>query len=147
MKDETFLDFNAAPKRLDFAKTFLSRTFRFAVVGASNDRGKYGNFVFRDLRDAGLSVVPVNPNAASVEGFRTFRRLQEVKPTPDVAVVVVPPKLGLSIVNDAHEAGIQRLWFQPGAESEDIRIAGKKWKIAILADGSCIMVARRIFKT
>lgn len=123
---------------------FVSKHYRYAVVGASENHEKYGNVVFRDLHDAGFTVVPVNPNADSVEGVPTVRRLQDAKPVPDVAVVVVPPTIGLSVVNDAHEAGIRRLWFQPGAESEDIRKAAAQWKIDVMADGSCIMVARRL---
>lgn len=134
----------AVEKKLRFARSFLSNDFRYAVVGASNDRNKYGNIVFRDLRDAGLTVVPVNPKTSSVEGSTTFQRLQDIKPSPDVAVVVVPPNVGLSVVDDAEKAGVKRLWFQPGAESGDIVTAAKQWKIAVMADGSCIMVARRL---
>lgn len=141
---ETYLDFSAAPKRNDFARSFLSKKFHYALVGASNDPAKYGNIVFRDLRDGGFMVTPVNPNAEAIERIPAVPRLQDVKPTPDVAVVVVPPKVGLTIVSDAHDAGVRRLWFQPGAESEDIRRAAAQWKIDIMADGSCIMVARRV---
>ncbi len=123
---------------------FVSKHYRYAVVGASANPEKYGNIVFRDLRDAGFTVVPVNPRVDSVEGVPAVPRLQDVKPIPDVAVVVVPPAIGLIVVNDAHEAGIKRLWFQPGAESDEIIKAAKQWKIAIMADGSCIMVARRL---
>ena len=52
---------------MDF-KSFLDKKNVIAVVGASDNRDKYGNIIFRDLRDAGYKVIPVNPNADIVEG-------------------------------------------------------------------------------
>ena len=40
----------------------------FAVVGASNDRAKYGNKVLRCYQQHGKPVVGVNPKLAEVEG-------------------------------------------------------------------------------
>ena len=39
----------------------------FAVVGASTDRNKYGNKVLRVFQQNNFNVVPVNPNATTVE--------------------------------------------------------------------------------
>src|SRR5262245_56238490 len=40
---------------------------RFAVVGASRDRDKFGYKVFRALKVAGYAVYPVNPNAELID--------------------------------------------------------------------------------
>ena len=32
-----------------------------ALVGASNDKNKYGNKIYRNLRTKGYNVVPINP--------------------------------------------------------------------------------------
>ncbi len=123
---------------------FLSKHYRYAVVGASSNPAKYGNIVFRDLCDAGFTVVPVNPKLEELGGVKAVASLKDVVPAADVAIVVVPSEVGLGVLDDAKAAGVNKLWFQPGAESDEIIKAAKQWKIAVMADGSCIMVARRL---
>ncbi|MFH0829313.1 MAG: CoA-binding protein [Candidatus Kerfeldbacteria bacterium] len=62
---------------------------------------------------------------------------------PYIAVVIVPPSIGISVLNDAKKAGVKRLWFQPGAESPAIVAHAKQIGLRIVASGACIMVVRR----
>ena len=40
-----------------------------ALIGASNDKQKYGNKIYCDLRSKGYNVVPINPKEKLIEGF------------------------------------------------------------------------------
>jgi predicted CoA-binding protein len=122
---------------------FVSKHYRYAVVGASANPAKYGHTVFVDLLHAGFDVVPVNPKLNDLDGVPAYARLQDIKPPPDVAVVVVPPAVGLAIVDEAATAGIKKLWFQPGAESSEITRRVREKGLKAVVDGSCIMVVRR----
>ncbi len=102
----------------DPIKTFLDLT-SVAVVGASADRSKFGNIVFRDLREKGYDVYPVNPKAETIEGDVCYADLQSLSSRVEGAVIVVPPAVSLSVVQQAHAAGIGHVWMQPGAESAD----------------------------
>ncbi len=124
---------------------FLDSSYRYALVGASANEAKYGNIVFKDLRSAGLTVIPVNPKLKELDGVPAAAAVEEIKPVPDVVVVVVPPSIGLDILRRAAAAGIKKFWFQPGAESDEIREEIEKLGVTAMADGSCIMVARRSF--
>ncbi len=44
----------------------------WAVVGASNDHEKYGNRVYRVLRERGYHVYPVHPTITQVEGDQAY---------------------------------------------------------------------------
>lgn len=122
---------------------FVSSHYRYAVVGASNDPSKYGHIVLQDLRQVGWQVYPVNPKHKTISGLRCYPSLKAIHPPVDVAVFVVPPTVGLTLLDDAKAAGVKKIWFQPGAESEDIRAKAKTLGLQIQADGSCFMVARR----
>ena len=41
---------------------------KIALVGASNDKSKFGNRIYRDLRSKGYNVVPINPKDENIEG-------------------------------------------------------------------------------
>ena len=97
---------------------FVNRRL-WAIVGASQDRNKYGNRVFRSLRHAGYKVYPVNPHLEEVEGEVAYATLSDLPQPPDVVNLVVPPAVTEQVVREAHELGLMRIWMQPGAESDE----------------------------
>ncbi len=102
----------------ELIKEFLNRRNIFAVVGVSKNPEKYGHQVYKDLRDAGYEVYPVNPNAEEILGDKCYPDLKTLPRKPDVVDVVVPPKITEEIVRMCKELGIIRVWMQPGSESE-----------------------------
>lgn len=113
----------------------------FAVAGASRDREKYGNRVFRALVGSGRATIPVNPNAIEVEGVRAVAVLSKVDPLPQALSIVTPPDVTRRIIESALELGIQHIWVQPGAEEATSSAAARQAGINIIDDGSCILVA------
>lgn len=111
----------------------------WAVVGASNARHKYGNRIYRALREAGYRVYAVNRHEARIEGDPAYARVTDLPEAPDVANLVVPPEQALGVVQDAHAAGAKAIWFQPGAEDA----AAETWARAHGMDviHACILVA------
>ena len=90
----------------------------WAVVGASQDRTKFGNRILRSLRDSGYVVYPVNPKGGEIEGDKAYSSLADLPEAPEVVDLVVPPRVAEQIVREAHDLGLDRIWFQPGSESE-----------------------------
>jgi len=113
----------------------------WAVVGASNDRSKFGNVIYRDLRGAGYTVYPVNPSVDEVEGDKAYPRLQDLPERPDVADIVVPASVGHKVAEDAAEAGIPVFWLQPGAESPELIAYAESLGLTVIHD-ACVMEAR-----
>jgi len=122
---------------------FIDKDFNYAVVGATIDQSKYGYRVLKDLYGAGFKVVGVNPKYHGIEGIPCYPSLFELPQKPDVAVFVVPSTVGLGMLAEVKKFGINKVWFQPGAESEEIRLRAKELGLEAVADGGCIMVARR----
>jgi len=99
-------------------KVFLDKKNVFAVVGASRDPRKYGYQVYKDLKNAGYEVYPVNPNAKEILGDKCYPSLENLPIKPDVVDVVVPPKVTEHTVVTCKRLGIMKVWMQPGSESE-----------------------------
>ncbi len=89
-----------------------------AVVGVSRKGGKFGNTIFKELKGKGYRVYPVNPQAETINGERCYASVRDLPQPMDGIVVVVPPAQTEVVVQDAAEAGIERIWIQQGAESE-----------------------------
>ena len=114
-----------------------------ALIGASNDNSKYGNIIYRDLRNKGYNVTPINPKEGSIEGHKAYTSIEMMDELPDIANFVVPPPIAMKIAQNIVELGIKYLWFQPGSESVELEnwlknTNGIKYLINV-----CIMVETR----
>lgn len=106
------------------AEDFL-RLSRLAVIGASADRTKFANSVYRALgeREAG-SVVAVHPSAEPIEGDRSYASVADVPGSIDGAIVMVSIPHAKAAVEQCLDAGIRSIWLfrgigGPGATSDE----------------------------
>ena len=91
-----------------------------AVIGASNDRSKYGNKAVRAYLLNGFKVYPVNPKEETIEGLKAYKSILEIPEEVDRATLYVPPKVGLKVIEDIAEKGVKELYFNPGSESDEL---------------------------
>ena len=126
----------------ELIREFLNKRNIFAVVGASRDPKKYGYQVYKDLKEAGYEVYPVNPNTDRILGERCYPELGDLPTKPDVVDVVVPPKITEEIVKTCKRFGITQVWMQPGSES-DVAIKFCNDNGIDLVYGVCVMIERR----
>ena len=114
-----------------------------ALVGASNDRNKYGNKILLDLLSKNYNVVPINQKEDTIAGLKAYTKVQDLPSRPSIINFVVPPEIGLDITKELVEEGYNHFWYQPGAESEDLtNLLTQKNKDFI--DDKCIMVVTRL---
>lgn len=120
---------------------YLRQKPAIALVGASNDRSKYGNIIFHDLLHKGFEVFPVNPRVTTIEGYKAYKNLQEVTKQHEIGIVVfvVPPEVTLGVLQEALELGLKRVWIQPGAGDEKVRIFLEENDFHYVMD-ACIMI-------
>jgi predicted CoA-binding protein len=91
-----------------------------AVIGASNDRRKFGNKALRAFLQTGYEVFPVNPSEAEVEGLPAFKTIRDLPVRPEMVTVYVPPAVLLKLLPDIAAKGCDELWLNPGSESEEV---------------------------
>jgi len=116
---------------------------RFAVVGASANREKYGNKVLRVYQQRKLDVVPVNPSGGEIEGLTAYADLASVPGTIDGVSIITPPKVTEQVVAQALGLGIKNIWVQPGAESPAAIELAEQAGANVIAGGPCILVSLR----
>ena len=127
---------------LDSIKTFLAGK-RFAVVGASRDREKYGNKVLRAYLQNGLDAVPINPGGGEIEGLASFPNLAALPEPVDGVSIITTPKVTEKVVEEAVRLGIKNIWMQPGAESGRAIELAEQSGANVIAGGPCVLVALR----
>ena len=91
-----------------------------AIIGASNDRSKYGNKSVRAHLQEGYKVYPVNPNETEIEGLPAFKSISDLPVRPDRISLYVPPPVVKKILADIAAKGCDELWLNPGTESDEV---------------------------
>ncbi|MEW6304513.1 MAG: CoA-binding protein [Verrucomicrobiota bacterium] len=91
-----------------------------AVIGASNDRSKYGNKAVRAYRHHGHVVYAINPKEAEIEGLPAFKSILDLPVRPDMVSVYLPPAVTLNVLADIAAKGCNELWLNPGTESPEV---------------------------
>ena len=91
---------------------------KIAIVGVSRSGRKFSNEVYRELKANEYQLFIVNPNADYIEEERCYKDLKSLPEKVDGVLIFVKPVHTGQVVRDAFVAGIQRIWIQPGAESE-----------------------------
>ena len=109
-----------------------------AVLGASNQRGKFGNKCVRAYLHAGYEVYPVNPHEREVEGLPVFPTLDQVPADLDRISVYLPPALTYELLADIARKGAREVWFNPG--SADARVLEEARRRGIPYRAGCSIV-------
>ncbi len=88
----------SSPNSLD--SFFRPRTV--AVVGASRAQDGVGRRVLEALQGGGFTgkIIPINPHATEIAGLRAYPSLRAAPGPIDLAVIAVPSRLVLAVIDD-----------------------------------------------
>src|SRR5678815_5016706 len=91
-----------------------------AIIGASNDRAKYGNKALRAFVQRGYAVYPINPNESVIEGLACYSSIVDLPIRPEMITVYVRPAVLLTLLPEIAAKGCNELWLNPGTESDEV---------------------------
>ncbi|HSU56684.1 MAG TPA: CoA-binding protein [Candidatus Dormibacteraeota bacterium] len=111
-----------------------------AIIGASNDRSKYGNKAVRAFLRQGYQVYPVNLHETEIEGLPAFKSITDVPVRPEMVSVYLPPARLLGVLPEIAERGCDELWLNPGTESEEVLAAAERLKLNVIQACSIVGV-------
>jgi predicted CoA-binding protein len=103
-----------------------------AIIGASNDRNKYGNKAVRAFLKQGYKVYPVNPNEVAVEGIPALKSVLDVPERPNTISVYVPPKVLVKLMPEIAARGCEELWLNPGTESDEVLAEAERLELNVI---------------
>ena len=89
-----------------------------AIIGASADRGKFGNKSVRAHLKQGWDVYPVNPKGGEVEGLKVYTSVGDIPVKLDRVSLYLPPALALKLLPEIACVRPAEFFVYPGAESE-----------------------------
>ena len=115
---------------------------RVAVVGASNDESRAGNYVPAFLMEHGYEIIPVNPSYPTVLGQPCYPSLAQVPGPIELVLVFRRPEYCPQVVRQAIAAGARGVWLQAGIVSEEAKRLAREAGLWYIED-RCMMVEVR----
>jgi len=113
-----------------------------AVIGASNNRRKFGNRAVRAFTRQGYTVLPINPHEREVEGLKAYGSVLDVPGPIDMASFYVPPAIGEQVIEEVARKRIPEVWLNPGAESDALVARARALSIQPIVACSIIAIGR-----
>jgi len=98
-----------------------------AVAGVSRKKEKFGNTLYKELKKRNYRVFGLHTAGIEVDGDPTYAGIAALPEPVQGLVINVKPEKTLPLVEAAVQAGIDRIWLQQGAESDEaIRLCAEK---------------------
>jgi predicted CoA-binding protein len=126
----------------DEIRALLRQARTIAVVGMSDNPARDSHRVGRYLRDAGYTVIPVNPLAQGRDGIAAVPDLDHLSTPPDIVDVFRRPEFVPEIVEAAIRVGAKALWLQFNTFHEGAVARASSAGLQVVHD-RCIMVEHR----
>jgi len=90
-----------------------------AMAGVSRNPKKFGFAAFRELKEKGMKIIPVNPNATEIHGEKVYPDIKSLPDNIRSLIIMTAKQKTAGIVKEAREKGIRHIWIQQMAESSD----------------------------
>lgn len=90
-----------------------------ALVGVSRNPKKFGYAAFKELKEKGMKIIPVNPNAEEIMGDKCYPNVKMLPPEVKSIIVFTKKDQTASVIREAKEKGISRIWIQQMADTKE----------------------------
>jgi len=118
-----------------------------AVIGASNEDGKIGNSVMKNLINGGYqgTIYPIHPKADEIMGRKAYRSVKDVPGVIDVAVFAIPAKFVAQALVEVGEKKIPGAVLIPSGFAETGNHEGQEEIVKIARQYDIRMMGPNIY--
>lgn len=90
-----------------------------ALIGVSRNPKKFGYAAFKELKEKGMNVVPVNPFTNEIFGVKAFPDIHSLPAEIRSVIIMTKKEQTASVVREAREKGITQIWIQQMSDSPE----------------------------
>jgi predicted CoA-binding protein len=110
-----------------------------ALVGVSRNPKKFGYSAFKELKEKGMNIIPVNPVATEIMGEKSYSNIKILPPDVKGIIVMTKKDKTADVIREAKERGIKQIWIQQMADSKEALDELKGTDINYIT-GECILM-------
>jgi len=110
-----------------------------AMVGVSRNPKKFGYAAFKELKEKGMKIIPVNPEADQILGEKSFPNVGKLPAEVKSILIMTKKDKTAAVVREAKEKGIKQIWIQQSSDSKEALDELKGSDISYIT-GQCILM-------
>ncbi len=115
-----------------------------AIAGASRNPKKFGGAVFKELKEKGFTLHPVNPNTDEIQGQKCYQSVFDLPDNVSNLFIVTPKQKTPDIVNAAIRKGVKMIWIQQKSETPEAVKAAEDAGIQVIHKKCILMFAEPV---
>ncbi|MGM0879482.1 MAG: CoA-binding protein [Bacillota bacterium] len=120
-------------------KDILQNSTTVAVVGLSDNPERVSYMVSEAMQAKGYTIIPVNPNADTILGQKSYASLKDIPEQVDIVNVFRRSEHTPPVAEEAVAIGAKTLWLQLGIASEEAAEIAVQGGLQVIMD-RCIKV-------
>lgn len=90
-----------------------------ALIGVSRNPKKFGYTAFKELKEKGMKIIPVNPVAEEILGEKVYQNINQLPSDVRGVIIMTKKEKTAGVVREAKEKGIKQIWIQQMADSKE----------------------------
>ena len=110
-----------------------------ALVGVSRNPKKFGYSAFKELKEKGMNIIPVNPIATEIMGEKSYPNVKVLPSDVQGIIVLTKKDKTAGVIREAKDKGIKQIWIQQMADSKEALDELKGTDINFIT-GECILM-------
>jgi len=110
-----------------------------ALVGVSRNPKKFGYTAFKELKEKGMKIIPVNPQADEILGEKVFPNVSALPSDVQGIIILTKKNQTIGVIREAKEKGIKQIWIQQMADTKEAIDELKGTDINYIT-GECILM-------
>ncbi|MCF8404841.1 MAG: CoA-binding protein [Bacteroidales bacterium] len=103
---------------LNSIQDFLSQK-HIAVAGVSRKKQKFGNAIYKELKNKGYTLYPINPHMDEYDGTPCYHSIDDLPEEVSGIVINTKNEVTLKLLEQARSKGIKHIWLQQGCANKD----------------------------
>lgn len=117
---------------------------KFAMAGVSTNEKKFGYIVFKELREKGFDICPINPKVNEIDGVKCYSSVKDIPTGYDKLFIVTPKDTTDNILKEASEKGIKHVWIQQMANTKESSSVAQNLEIELIEKECIFMFAEPV---
>lgn len=91
-----------------------------ALAGVSRNPRKFGYTAFKELKEKGMTIIPVNPYAEEILGSKVYKDVSSLPSDVKGLIIMTKKDQTAGVIKEAREKGIKQIWIQQMSDNKDI---------------------------
>ncbi|MCF2936861.1 CoA-binding protein [Paenibacillus alkaliterrae] len=120
-------------------RDILQNSTTVAVVGLSDNPERVSYMVSEAMQAKGYTIIPVNPNAETILGQKSYASLKDIPEPIDIVNVFRRSEHTPPVAEEAVAIGAKTLWLQLGIANEEAAAVAAEGGLHVIMD-RCIKV-------